>query len=195
MAINMPGWKLKFYNELGLPQLSPEAEAIIGEHDEEMTERGAKRQQPSEKRKLRLARKRRRNYRSTVETRDPQYKGITKKKAATKKPGDVMTHRTLDDALAARFPRHGETDSDDDSDYQPPANSEEEEEEEEDEEDAVDQPRINEGSSDDENDPSSRELKDQVGRLLREAQEREHNDDEMFIVQPWHEWEEFAALE
>jgi hypothetical protein len=195
LDINSPGWRLELYHQLGLPKLSPEAENSIRDHDKQITERAAKRQQPTEKRKRNLARKLRRNYSATIETQNPQYKGITKTTA--KKPGDAITHRTLDDILTARFPPPGENPSDDDdSDYQPPANNEEEEEEEDEQNPAaVNQGRVGAESSDDNNGPTSYHLRHQVCQMLTDAEKWENDDDEPFVVQPWHRFDEIGLCD
>jgi hypothetical protein len=185
LDINMPGWRLELYKRLELPKLSPEAEGIIQGHDQRISERASKRQQPSEARKRRLARELRRSYSKTIEKQNPQYKGITKTK--TKTTRDAVTHKSLDDALTARFPADGENDSDDDSDYQPPANDPEEEEDEDEEGPVtVEQTGIEAESSDDDDNPSSRELRDTVYDLLTKAEGQDWNDedDELYIVQP-----------
>jgi hypothetical protein len=187
MDINSPGWRLELYHQLGLPKLTPEAEKSKRHHDKQITERAAKPQQPTEKRKRNLARMLRRNYSAT---QNPQYKGITKTTA--KKTGDAITHRTLDDTLTATFPPQGENPShDDESDYQLPANNEEEEEEEDEQNTAaVDQRRIGAESSDDDDDPTSYQLRHQVCQMLTDAEKWENDDDEPFVVQPWHRLDE-----
>jgi hypothetical protein len=192
LGINFPGWRLELYHQLGLPKLSPEAKNAIHDHDKQSTERAAKRQQPSENRKCNLSRKLRRNYSRTIEIQNPEYKGITKTTA--KKRGEVITHRTLDETLTARFPSQGGNNSDDDGDYRLPANNEEEDEDDEDTA-TVDQRRMGAESSDDEADPSSCQSRDEFCQLLTDAEKWENDDDEPFVVQPWHIFDEIDLLD
>jgi hypothetical protein len=194
LDINRPGWRLELYNQLGLPKLTPEAEQVIRDHDRGITERAASRQQPSEKRKRRLAREVRRNYSRTIEQQNPQYKGIAK--TETKKHGDLLTHKILDEAVTRRFRPRGENGSDEDSDYHLPVNDEEEEEDEyEEDTGCVDQPSVGPESSDDEDDPSSCQLRNEISQLSTEAQEWASDDDEPFVVQPWHKFDEVDLMD
>jgi hypothetical protein len=194
LDINMPGWRLELYNRLELPKLSSKAEGIIRGHDQRIAERASRRQQPSEARKRRLARELRRSYSRTTERQNPQYKGIAK----TKTTGDVVTHKSLDEALTARFPADGENDSDDDSDYQPPANHAEEEEDEDEEGTVtVERTGIEAESSDDDDDPSPCELRETVYDLLTKAEAQYWNDEDdvLYVLEPGEVFDEVDLTE
>jgi hypothetical protein len=93
LDVNCRGWRLELYDRLSLPPLSPEARAVVEEHEAELLEDMARRNIPSEKRKALLYRAARRHYVSSVEATGTGYKPLAGNRKA------VCTHEALEEAL------------------------------------------------------------------------------------------------